>query len=188
MRALRKRGFWIVAAAYLIIGLILAIRPQVSIRILFGAIGIILFLIGVVCILSYFRREVEAGLLSAPFAIGVVLAALGIAVYAKADAFASILPVVLGILLLLGAVFQLQNVMDLLRAGGVWLVPAIGTAISIVLGIILLQNPFGTVVAFFRIAGVFLILESLIHLFCGAALTRRAKGRGHPSDYIDADQ
>ena len=100
----------------------------------------------------------------------------------RPDAVVSLLPFVFGLLLLAGCAGKIQTAADLFRikASG-WFVPLIMAGVSLVLGIVLLCQPFESAMVLTRFIGVAIIVEGAENLTSLPIFERRIQ------DYYDSE-
>ena len=90
------------------------------------------------------------------------------------DTVISFLPFVFGLMLLGGCAGQIQTALDLRRVGAqMWLVSLIMAGVSLVLGIVLLCQPFQSAMVLTRFIGVSITLEGAENLAALPVFERR---------------
>ena len=87
---------------------------------------------------------------------------MGAVVLYKVEIVISLIPFILGVLVLCSGCSKLQDAIDLKRLGyGSWLGLLIVAAINIILGVVLIYNPFKAAILLFRVLGEVLILSGV---------------------------
>ena len=146
----------------LVAGLCLFIFPQMTTSVVFWGLAIAMMIVGAIQLLGYFRSDVQGAISGDKMATGMLMIILGLIVGLAQETIASMLPVVFGFVLFIGGVFKTQGAFDLKRMGDErWFVALIGALISLVFGLIILLNPFGTLMTLMRVMGAFMVAESL---------------------------
>lgn len=152
----------------ILVGILLLINPAkftVAIVMIFGAV---LIVVGVICVVNYFRTDAVRAAVSQSLVKGLSALAAGIFCLVKADRILSTFPVLAilyGIAVLFAGLFKVQWTADMLRMKmGKWGVPAVSAVLSIVCSIVILNNPFGATVALWIFTGVSLIVEATIDI------------------------
>ena len=152
----------VISAAYLIFGLILLFRPALSGKVICGAVGIGALVYGVVKLVSFWKLREMGGVFQLELVLGVVFAAIGIFALVRADVILSILPIMLGIILLMDCVTKLQSALQLRRmAYGRWVSVLAAGLVTGAAGVVLLVNPFTAATVMIRFIGAGLIVDGL---------------------------
>lgn len=153
--------------AFLLLGLLLLVLPEVSILWICYAFGAVVLITGVVCLVQYAR--IRGTGFTAPFLLvgGLITAALGLFTLAQPRTVASFLPVVFGLFILVEGASRIGAAIDLAkRRAARWWVLLLFSLLSVGLGLVLLLNPFGAMVSAVMLCGVLLILEGAVSLAC----------------------
>lgn len=153
---------WLAAAATLIFGLLLLICPQLLTDLVFNICGTILCIFGAFNILRYFtRRDPYAGF-NWELCLGLVLLTGGIVLIVFKNALLSLLPLLFGLALLFGGIVKIQAAMNMRRMMYArWHFTMIAAGISTALGILIIVNPFGTLLTLLRVIGGALVIEAV---------------------------
>ena len=155
-----KSVFYIAFA--LVAGLCLLLFPQMTTSVVFWGLAMVLMAMGAVNLIAYFRASVQQAVANDQMASGLLLIVLGLVVGFAQETIASLLPLIFGMVLFVGGVLKTQGACDLKRMGdGRWFVALIGALISLICGLIVLINPFGTLMTLMRVMGAFLVVESV---------------------------
>lgn len=164
----RTRLSWtelIAGAALLLIGLILLIWPNVATSVLFGAIGAVGIVIGLVYVVRYCMLETRQAISSYDLALGLSWIAGGLAVIIFKNLLLSLLPFFFGMLILIGGIVKIQGTLGFKRMNAArWYLELIGAGISVAFGLIILFNPFSTALLLMRVIGAALIAEGAMDL------------------------
>ena len=162
-----KSGMMLLSIAYIVIGMMLLIMPQISLLWICYAFGAVVLLTGIVCLIQYAR--IRGTGFTAPFMLvgGVITAGLGIFTLAKPQVVASFLPVVFGIFIVVDGLSRIGSAIDLAkRKGQKWWVLLLLSIVSVALGILLVLHPFGAAVSVVMVCGILLIVEGAMNLGC----------------------
>lgn len=150
------------AALYIIMGIVLLIFPETTAKTLCYVVGISGIVIGAFTVLSYLFREVTQNYYRNDFVIGMVAILLGAAVLYKAELVIALIPLILGILVVFSGITKLQNSIDIRRMGyGNGLVFLVLAILNILLGAILIIDPFNAVKVLFMVIGVGLLFSGI---------------------------
>lgn len=183
-----KLSFLLAAVLYIILGLILLIWPGVSATVFCYAFGGILLIYGVVTIVSFFLRDSRQGSFVFELFLGIVAAALGLLFLLRPVIVASVLPVILGLFIVVDGLVNLKRALELRRMLYVrWTVPLVLSAVSAVLGLVIVFQPFLAAEALVMLIGAVLIYEGLSDLWTIFRVSQWTKEyrKHHP---VDVDQ
>ena len=141
----RVRWAYLLLSVFLIaIGVCLIMWPNVSTDMACMIIGGGGMLFGLVKIVFYFVRQVNAIVEQYDFSTGLLSIAAGAVLLVQPDEMLRLLPQVLAICMLLDCIFKLQVVLDAKRLGSVaWFLQLLMVLICIGWGVCLLLLPFG---------------------------------------------
>lgn len=158
-------GSFLPAIALLAAGVLLAVWPTLSKDMLSICAGIVMTLYGIILTVLYFSRDVEIGIMRNSLMRGFLFIGLGIFVIARPAFLGNILPLVLGVLLIIGSAYKMQVAFDVWRMRDKnWYLFIVAGVVMLVLGIVILLNPFKTAALLMRVVGMALALEGLLDL------------------------
>ena len=159
-----------------ILGLLLTVKPDLATNTISKVVAIVLVINGVVNIVGFItnkpvetsdgyleygsNRRLITGILSIVFA-GLV-----------GWAFVSIIPIILGVLVLGSGIIKLTNAMEYkkMTGGNVNFGVVILAVINIILGLVVLCNPFGTANMLLRVIGIGMIYAGITDLIYSGIL------------------
>ncbi len=166
--------FTLISLFYVALGVILLGWPELSSRIICCAFGGVLAVAGLLRAARYFFRDRYETMLRRDLSVGLVLLAAGAFLIVRMDTVISFLPFVFGLMLLGGCAGKIQTALDLRRVGAqMWLVSLLMAGISLVLGIVLLCQPFQSAMVLTRFIGVSITLEGAENLAALPVFERR---------------
>lgn len=163
-----KASMFVMQLVYLALGLALVFAPDMSARVLCYACGAALAAVGLLAIWRFAAARQER-LLFAWFSLvyGVLFTVLGIFLLVQPDTVLTILPAVFGVFVLLDSLGRIQNALELRRAGLVrWWGMLFFALLSVVLGVLIILNPFAALTTTVRVIGAVLLIESVLGLAC----------------------
>lgn len=163
-----KASMFVMQLVYLALGLALVFAPDMSARVLCYACGAALAVVGLLAVWRFAAARQER-LLFAWFSLvyGVLLTVLGIFLLVQPDTVLTVLPAVFGVFVLLDSLGRIQNALELRRAGLVrWWGMLFFALLSVVLGVLILINPFAALTTTVRVIGAVLLIESVLGLAC----------------------
>ena len=151
---------------YILLGIVALVIPETMQKTLGYLIGIVLIVAGLISIICYLLRDARENYYHNEFVFGLVGMVVGAAVLYKVEVIISLIPFILGILVLFSGCSKLQDAIDLKRLGySSWAGMLVMAVINIILGIVLICNPFKAAIVLFRVLGVGLILSGASDCF-----------------------
>lgn len=172
---------------YVIVGTLLVIFPISVIKSLCYAIAIIIMAIGIIKIITFLLKEQQEGFTRTGLISGIVFIIIGAFIAIRSKTIISVIPFILGILILFSGISKLQYTMQLRKfsdeKNGTMLITSI---INIVLGIVLAFNPFRGAKVMLIILGICMIITGLSDLI--SAIYFYGKIRNHIKDMEALEQ
>lgn len=141
----RVKWVYVVLSVFLMaLGVCLFLWPDIPAVTICCAIGGGAVVLGIVKIVLYFLRDIQAVGEQNDFAIGAMCVIAGAVLLIHPAAILSAVPQVLGVYMLIDCVFKLQIALDAKRLGsGGWWLSLVVTLVCIVWGLLLIWQPFG---------------------------------------------
>ena len=160
----KSTSVWM-ALVYILLGGILLFYPSMSASLFCWGIGGMLLVYGVIHLFRYWQAKKQADAADGEMVIALLLAILGLLCISVPRFFLSILPFMLGLLLLLLGIFRVPLMLDVFqrKTPQRWFFLG-GTLIPLILGIVLLFNPFKLVTGLISFFGVCLIISGVLDL------------------------
>lgn len=191
-----KTNAIISAALYVVIGLVLLLRPELSTSVLCTALGVVLILRGVSDILDFVFHRDGSLYYSLHLVGGIIVAAVGIWLVTQPNLIAVVVPRVVGVLILFHGCKNLGDALKLHKNKSSRSVAALVLgAITIALGALLVYNPFAAFTTVVRIIGAVLIYDGLSDIWISAEVSKAVKlsekelqGEVIDVDYQDVSQ
>lgn len=151
--------------ALVILGILLIFQSEATIISISYIIGGILVAIGVLAILKYLKNsksQINSGL---DMVYGVVTVILGVIVISNPAAIASIIPFVVGFIIIINSARKLQYSIELKKnENELWKSTMIIAFITTICGVVLVINPFKGVVFITKIVGILITLYSVLDI------------------------
>ena len=167
---------------YILLGIVALVIPETMQKTLGYLIGIVLIVAGLVSIICYLLRDAREN-----YVFGILGIVLGAVVLYKVEIVISLIPFILGVLVLCSGCSKLQDAIDLKRLDyGSWLGLLIVAAINIILGVVLIYNPFKAAILLFRVLGVVLILSGVGDCFSTIYFARKLRRFKQEQDALDS--
>ena len=160
-----KWNLILMSLLYLALGIFLLMVPGTALNVVCYALGGVVLACAAVQLVRYF--VVERGVFQSQLTLisGLVCLALGAFLIIRSDVVVRVLPIVFGLFVIFDSLGRIQNALDLRRCEypswkGFLLLPVL----SVVLGVVLVINPFGAMETLVMAIGIILIVEGAINL------------------------
>ena len=147
---------------YILMGIVVLVLPDTMAKTLGYLIGVVLIVAGAFSMICYLLRDAYQNYYHNDFLVGLVEIGLGCVVLYKVEWVISLIPFLLGLLVLISGCSKLQDAIDMKRLEyGNWIAMLIMAAVNAVLGMVLLFNPFEAAAVLMRIIGAGLIFSGI---------------------------
>lgn len=161
-----KKSYCVVSVIYMIFGLVLLVWPDLSLQTLCYVLGAMFIVFGLTHIVLYFIKDRMNAFLQMDLVSGVFGIAAGIFVLVKPRLVIELLPFLAGVLMILGSVIKLQNALDLKRLTfGKWYLGLAAAAVMLLMGVILVVNPFETMRVIVVLMGAGMLVDGAVNIF-----------------------
>lgn len=148
----------------IILGLLLALLPEASIKIITISVAIILLVIGGFMLGTYFKTKKTERLVSVSLVAAIILFAISLFLLLNTESLARFITTVLGMFISIKALFKIQFAINIKDISAKWKYNLVVGLLSLTLGVLILLNPFKSATLFFRIIGIILTFGSLIEI------------------------
>ena len=175
MTKLLKSSIWS-SIALIILGLLLIFYSEVTIISISYVIGGILIAIGVIALLKYIsninkdiKNEIDI-----VYGIGTII--LGIIVISNPKAIASIIPFVLGVLIVINSTAKIDYSFRLRKnKNSLWISTLIVSLVALVCGVLLIFNPFAGAEFITKIIGIILVVYAILDIVSTIRISKELK-------------
>jgi len=151
---------WII---FIVLGIFLFTKAELTLKIISYIVGGTL-LLGLIPIIKTLLSK-EKKYTNFTFIIEVFMVVAGIIIIINTELIASIIPILIGMLMLLNGISKLQFSLCLKGENvKAWISTLVLSIIIIIGGILFLVNPFGGAIAITKIIGLFIIIYSVIDM------------------------
>ena len=160
-----KWNLILMSILYLALGIFLLMVPGMALNIVCYALGGVVLACAAVQLIRYFA--VERGVFQSQLTLisGLVCLGLGAFLIIRSDLVVRILPIVFGLFVIFDSLGRIQNALELRRCEySSWKGFLLLAVLSIVLGIVMILDPFGTMETLVMAIGVILIIEGALNL------------------------
>jgi uncharacterized membrane protein HdeD (DUF308 family) len=155
-----RTSFLMTAGLTILLGLILIIAPGIAIRTIFLVVGWMLLLTGAASLLTALcskGKPVGQG----DLVLGLIQVATGLVVLMRPGFLMSLVGIVLGFIMLLHGVHDIQNAREAKALGYDHRLSLVVGIVTGIMGLVIMINPFSTATTLLRVAGLFLLLDGL---------------------------
>ena len=160
-----KKNYFISAILTIALGAVLVIWPDWSGRILCYLLGAALILMGGIQLIVCIRAERIGFYSKFSMLMNIILILLGVWVCIRPDTVLSLVPVIIGIVMLIHGCMDLQFTMDIKHAGsGKWWIALIFALVTLTLGVFLVMHPFLAFEITLLIIGIGLLYDGISDL------------------------
>lgn len=163
----RVKKNWFASAGLCVVGgLVLLMFPRVALDVALYGISVLIILSGAMRIYEYFQQSNDASaLFQSDLIMGMLCLGLGIYMITNVHGVEKLVPTLFGILLLGSAIVNVQRALDAKAASNPkWKVVMGIAAVSAIVGLLILYNPFGALNTVVKIIGGSLIYEGVADL------------------------
>lgn len=168
-----KTAFIIMSILYIVLGITLISRPELSVMVICKSFGTIALIVGIIRIIGFYRRNVYGSLLHLDMVHGLLCIILGSFMLIAPKVVISVLPVLLGIVIIIDSVLRFQMAFDLKRLQHEkWWMHLSLAIVTVVLGTLLLFNPFAGGIVLTRFIGITLTVDGVVNLWGIIFITR----------------
>lgn len=181
-----KWNMMLSAALYMVLGLILVIFPATTARTVCYLISGIAIVIGIVNLVVYFTRNITRNYYRNDFVMGLMLIILGIFVIYKVSLVIELVSFILGLCIIVSGLFKLQGALDVQRMGGNAVLILGVAVVNVVIGILMVLNPFESALLLYRLLGAGLLFSGLTDMASTLYLSK--KMHSYVKKLSDADE
>lgn len=159
-----EKSMLISSVITLLLGIILAVSPTESIHMLTSIIAIIFLLIGAFQVIDYLHQPKELKMTSLSFILGILFLCIGFYLFIKIESLVKFITILIGLTICIKSLFKIQFALNLRDISDKWKYNFIIGIIEMIMGVVLLANPFDSAVLFLRIVGILLAVGSIIEI------------------------
>lgn len=147
------------------LGLLLIFQSKVTIISISYIIGGILIGLGVLAIMNYLKKFNEKVQSELDIVYGTVCIVLGIVVIKNPQAIASIIPFIVGLVIIISSARKLQYGFELKKQNNsLWKSTFVISIITIICGMLLIYNPFAGAVFITKVVGFLILIYSILDI------------------------
>lgn len=168
----------------LVLGLLLTIFPDMSLKILAYVIGISLMVMGGAFIIDYVKGTRLEKITSISFVLGIIFIGIGLFFVVAHQSILNFIMIVIGIIFLIKGLCKVQLALNVRGVLDAWKYNLIVAILTLTIGLILVLNPGKSAETFLRIVGIFIIIGSFADL-AESIWILKDLDKVHDADFID---
>ena len=169
-----KWNLILLAVIFIALGIVLILWPGATMKTICYLLAAMLLALGVASLINYLRKDISGIIYRYDLVVGLCAILGGILVIVKVDKLTDLIAAVLGFLVTMSGILKMQNSVDMLRLGhGTWHVAFAMSIINIVVGIVLLMNPFEAAQILIMCLGIALVYSGITDLYVTISISRR---------------
>lgn len=187
------RSYWVLSIFCVVLGIALIIDPNFFTDAIGYVIGGLFTAFGAVELIRYFAMGKDDQSYSSSLVRGIILAAIGIFIIIRPDFIPKVIAVVCGLYMLISGIVNIQDSLNLRRAGvESWNVSCISASVTTLVGILLLFDPLILGETAMIVLGIALLVSGVTNIFgCSTAGSKLKKVKKlmkkEPKDRPDKD-
>lgn len=146
------------------LGIVLLIEPTGSLNFITSIIALISSAIGIFLIVDYLKQSRAEKMVSVSLILGTIFIVIGIFLFVNINSLVNFITTLIGITIVVKSLFKLQFAFNLKGINKDWIYNLGFGVVSLIIGILLIVNPFDSAVIFLRIVGILLIISSILEI------------------------
>lgn len=175
----------ITIAAGFIIGIVLLVRPDESVQFISILCGVTVIMLGIGAWISYFTKF-KSTILAI---LGTLAIIAGIILCVRYRSIVSAVIFLFGVFVLVGGIVNLISAIDAKRNDlKSWIVSIIMSAVTIILGLIVIINPFDSIIVLTQLLGAGLIVYAVMDLISFIQIRKIVKYNLSPQIDVEAQE
>ena len=148
----------------IVLSIFLMLKPIEIIGSLIKVFGMILLICGVFDFANYFVNKKEESLFDYGLVKGIIEITIGVLFIFKYDLLINLFPCILGLIIVFINIFKLQTAISLKEFESNYMTGVIISSLSIILGLVIVINPFETLEVVIIVSGAVLLISELSNI------------------------
>ncbi len=171
-----------------LLGLVLLFWPGLSIQIVCTAVGAVLIISGAIRMISYFTLKDGSMYSQINLIFGIIFAVVGVWIVMKPDKVLAIIPIIVGIVIALHGLHNLQQAIQLCKDQyDKWWVALLLGILTVGFGVLLICRPFAAIDTVVMLIGAFLIYDGLSNIWIVSRIYKTAKALKQELEAVDGE-
>ena len=156
----------------IVLSVFLMLKPIEIIGTLIKVIGMILLICGVFDFANYFVNKKEESLFDYGLVKGIIEITIGVLFIFKYDLLINLFPCILGLIIVFINIFKLQTAISLKEFESNYMTGVIISSLSIILGLVIVINPFETLEVVIIVSGAVLLISELSNIIYSVSVLK----------------
>lgn len=171
-----------------LLGLVLLFWPGLSIQIVCTAVGAVLIISGAIRMVGYFTLKDGSMYSQINLIFGIIFAVVGVWIVMKPDKVLAIIPIIVGIVIALHGLHNLQQAIQLCKDQyDKWWVALLLGILTVGFGVLLICRPFAAIDTVVMLIGAFLIYDGLSNIWIVSRIYKTAKALKQELEAVDGE-
>lgn len=171
-----------------LLGVVLVLWPGLSIQIVCMAVGAVLIVSGAIRIIGYFTVKDGSIYSQMNLIFGIIFAVVGVWIVMKPDKVLAIIPIIVGIVISLHGLHNLQQAIELCKDKyDKWWIALLLGVLTVGFGVLLICRPFAAIETMVMLIGVFLIYDGLSNIWIVSRIYKNARMLKQEIEAVEAD-
>lgn len=172
---IRRSALW-TSIAFIILGMILAIYPEMSGILFTKGLAVVSLVYAAVRFYRWRKERLEGYLAIGDFAVGVVFTVIGLIGIFSPAVILSFLPFVTGAALILDGIVKAPVAIEMVKVGDAYHIPVVVAAVlPLLFGVFLTAFPFQAATALIMVFGIFLVIDGVCDIISVAYFRKYEK-------------
>ncbi len=159
----------------IIVAILLITQPLKTIEWIVIFFGIIIIIDGIFDFINYFKSDKEIRLYSFDLVEGLLEILAVVLIILNRNILIAFFPLMLGIWMIVKNIIKIQLSLNLKQVYENWYLLLIAAILSLILGILIILNPFSSAITITFIAGIFLLVTEVFNLIESIVLMIKLK-------------
>lgn len=183
-----KTNVVISAILCILLGLVLAIWPGMSMHIVCIAVGSVLIIGGLMRLAESFLARDGSMYTQMNMIVGIIFTVVGIWIVIKPEKVLAIIPIIMGIVIVVHGFNDLQQAVTLCKGKyDKWWIALVLGLVTIAFGGLLIFRPFAALDTAVMLLGIFLVYDGVSDLWIISRISRTARALRQEAEALDVD-
>ena len=157
------KSSFVTSLCLILLGIFLLLKPETTISLISYLLGLFVGIIGISGIVKHFKNKNQTFNLDLSY--GIICLIISMILIFNTKALASIIPSIIGIFIIINSTMKIQYTMLFKKQSNtIWISTLVLSIITLLCGIILIFNPFGSAIVVTKLIGIFIIVYSISDL------------------------
>ena len=173
-----KANYTASALICMVVGMVLIIWPATSTQVVCMVLGGVLLIYGIIQIVLYLIARERTLYLQGMLMLGIIFGVVGAWILLRPDMIIRAVPVIVGLIIIMHGIHNVAQACDLKRMSyDRWWLALIFGMLTVLLGGVLVRNPFTVVNTVVRVIGAFLIYDGISDVWIISRVFKTKKDR-----------